>query len=67
MMTWMTSKDFQNVFLENERDKDILKAQYVICSLRIRKREELENVISAQSALFPGPDVCSALTNKDMT
>lgn len=62
----MTSKDFQNEFLKNERDKDILNAQYVICSLRIRKREEQENIISAQSILFPGPDVCSALTNKEM-
>ena len=66
MMVWMTSKDLQNVFLKNERDKDILNAQYVICSLRIRKREEQDNIISAQSILFPAPDVCSALTEEDM-
>lgn len=65
-MVWMTSKDFQNSFLTNERDKDILNSQYVICSLRIRKRKELDNIISAQSILFPGPDVCCALDDEDL-
>ena len=62
----MTSKDLQKVFLKNERDEDILNMQYVICSLRIRKRKEYDNIISAQSILFPNPDVCSALTDEDM-
>ena len=66
MLVWMTSKDFQNIFLKNEKDKDILNAQYVISSLRIRKRKEHDNIISAQSILFPGANVCSALTDEDM-
>ena len=66
MMVWLTSKVFQNVFLKEEKDSDILKAQYVIVSTRIRKREEQDNIISAQSILYPNASVCSALTDDDL-
>lgn len=65
MMFWMDSKVFQNVFLVNERDQDILKAQYVLVSTRIRKRDHKDNIISANSILFPNAHVCSALTDDD--
>ena len=66
MLLWATSKEFEKYLLKNEKDKIILDMQYVICSLRIRKREEHDNIISAQSILFPNPDVCSAITQEDM-
>lgn len=65
MMFWMDSKVFQNVFLDNEKDQDILKAQYVLISTRIRKRESQENIITANAILFPDPMVCTALTDVD--
>lgn len=65
MMFWMDSKVFQNVFLVNEKDRDILKAQYVLVSTRIRKREHRDNIISGNSILFPNAHVCSALTDND--
>lgn len=66
MMFWMDSKVFQNIFLDNERDQDILKAQYVLISTRIRKREaKIENIITANSILFPDAHVCSSLTDDD--
>lgn len=65
MMFWMDSKDFQNVFLDNEDDQDILDAQYVLVSTRIRKKGNPKNIISAQAMLFPNPNVCSALTDED--
>lgn len=66
MMFWMTSKVFQDTFLENESDKDILKASYVIVSTRIRKKHEHDNVVSAQNVLFPDARVCSAMTDDDL-
>ena len=65
-MVWLTSKVFQKNFLQNEKDSDILDAQYVIVSTRIRKREEQDNIISAQSILYPNATVCSALTDEDL-
>ena len=62
MMYWMDSKVFQNEFLTNERDDDILEAQYVIISTRIRKKNrKWENIINAQSMLYPDTFVYSSL------
>lgn len=65
MMFWMDSKVFQNVFLVNEKDQDILKAQYVLVSTRIRKREHRDNIVTASSLLFPDANVCTAITDSD--
>ena len=66
MMFYMSSKTLQNVFLVNEKDKDILKAQYVLVSTRVRKRGEYENIVSATNILFPSSSVCSAITLDDL-
>ena len=67
MIFWMNSKVFQNDFLTNEEDDDILKAQYVIASARIRinRDEKVENIISAKAMLFPDAYVCSGVTDDD--
>ena len=65
MMFWMDSKVFQNVFLVNEKDQDILKAQYVLVSTRIRRREHRDNIVIANAILFPNSHVCSSLTDDD--
>lgn len=67
MMFVMNSKVFQNHFLINEKDKDILKSQYVLISTRIRKTDEkFGNVITAQNFLFPTGDVMMKLTDEDV-
>lgn len=68
MMFYMTSKVFQNDFLTNESDADILKAQYVIVSTRIRVREKnkWKNIINCMNTLFPSPTVMSTLDVDDM-
>lgn len=65
MMFWMDSKVFQNVFLVNEKDQDILDAQYVLVSTRIRRREHSDNIIIGNAMVFPDAQVCSALTDDD--
>lgn len=65
-MFHMTSKVFQDNFLTNENDQDILDAQYVLVSSRIRRRDtKSENIISAYTMLFPAPNVCATLTTRD--
>lgn len=62
MMFYMNSKVFEKFFLDIEDDDDILDAQYVIVSTRIRVSDrECDNIINAKSDLFPELDVCSAL------
>ena len=65
MMFYMNSKTFQNYFLTNETDKNILKAQYVLVSTRIRKRNSLDNIVNAY-VLFPDARVCSAVSNEEL-
>lgn len=66
MMFYMTSKVFQDDFLTNEDDQDILDAQYVLVSSRIRRRNaDVENIISAYSMLFPAANVCAAMTTRE--
>ena len=65
MMFYMTSKVFQDYFLTNERDDDILKAQYVIVSTRINSQKKVENIVNAKAMLFPDANVCNTLTEED--
>ena len=67
MIFWMNSNVFQNDFLTNEEDDDILKAHYVIASARIRinRDEKVENIISAKAMLFPDAYVCSGVTDDE--
>ena len=56
MIFTMNSKVFFKEFLENETDKDILRAQYVVVSTRIRKTsndKKYDNVVIATNFLFP--------------
>lgn len=67
MMFVMNSKTFQNDFLTNEPDKDILKAQYVLVSTRIRKCDnDYDNIISARNYLYPDGDVMYRITDDDI-
>jgi hypothetical protein len=63
----MNSKEFQNIFLVNETDQDILKAQYVLASSRIRRRgEKYDNIISGMNILYPDVSVLSNITDDDI-
>lgn len=67
MMFWMTSKVFQNVFLDNETDNNILKAQYVIVSTRIRKSDaSFKNILSVYNILYPDTQVLIRVTDEDV-
>lgn len=61
MLFYMTSKVFFKEFLNNERDQDILDAQYVLISLRIKTLGESENVLNLANYLFP--DTVSLMCN----
>lgn len=68
MMFYMTSKVFQDIFLNNEKDEDILEAQYVLSTSKIRKRnmKKWPNIISAYNILFPDSKVCLAYTDDEV-
>lgn len=67
MMFWMNSKTFQDDFLSNERDKDILDAQYVLVSTRIRKGDgKYKNIIAASTTLYPNNSALMKLTEDDI-
>ena len=67
MMFWMNSKTFQDDFLSNERDKDILNAQYVLVSTRIRKGDgKYKNIIAASTTLYPNNSALMKLTEADI-
>ena len=58
MMFIMHSKSFFNLYLQNEDYKDILKANYVCVSTRIRRRNaNVENVIVDMQYLYPSTNV----------
>ena len=66
-MFWMNSKTFQDDFLSNERDKDILNAQYVLVSTRIRKGDgKYKNIIAASTTLYPNNSALMKLTEDDI-
>ena len=67
MMFWMNSKTFQDDFLSHERDKDILNAQYVLVSTRIRKGDgKYKNIIAASTTLYPNNSALMKLTEDDI-
>lgn len=58
MMLYMNSEVFLDEFVEYESDKTILKAQYIIASTRIKKKDEkYGNVISAVPYFYPSGEV----------
>ena len=65
MLFWMTSKVFRDVFLMNEDDRDILKAQYITVSTRIFRKQHAENIINGKNMLYPDPNVCMALDDEE--
>lgn len=66
MFYHLNSKVFFDEFLVHESDNDILKAQYVIVSHRIRLRDRNDNMISGTNLLFPNPNVLSVLTDEEL-
>ena len=67
MMFIMDSKVFRDEFLRLESDKDILNAQYVIISTRIRKRDpKFMNICIYNSKLYPTSSVLMSKTEEDM-
>lgn len=68
MLFFMHSKTFFDLFIENEKIKDILHAQYVIVSSRIRlnNREDTTNAITAINTLYPNTKVMNQATEYDM-
>ena len=67
MIYYMHSETFFDEFLNNESDRDILKAQYVCVSTHIRRRDtNIENVICLNNVLYPGTSVLNRGTFEDM-
>lgn len=67
MIYYMHSKTFFEEFLNNESDRDILKAQYVCVSTHIRRRDtNVENIICLNNVLYPGSNVFNRGTFEDM-
>lgn len=60
MMYFMNSKVFEKVFLINEDDKDILKAQYVLVSSRVRTSKKFSNILNAYNVLYPNLESLAA-------
>lgn len=68
MMFYMNSKEFQDIFLVHEDDQDILDAQYILASIRIRRRADgkFDNIISGQSTIYPDISVLSNIVSEDI-
>lgn len=68
MIYFMHSETLFEEFLNNESDRDILKAQYVCVSTRIRRRADskFDNVICLNNTLYPGTPVLNRGTFEDM-
>lgn len=67
MIYYMHSETFFEKFLNNESDRDILKAQYVCISTHIRRRDtDIDNVICLNKTLYPGSRVLDKGTFEDM-
>lgn len=67
MIFFMGSKAFQDIFLENESDDDILDAQYIIVSRRIMTHGggEFNNIISANATTYPSSYVIAAYNEEE--
>ena len=67
MIYYMHTETFFDTFLNNESDRDILKAQYVCVSTHIRRRDtNIENVICLTSVIYPSSNVFNKGTFEDM-
>ena len=67
MIYYMHSETFFDEFLNNESDRDILKAQYVCVSTHIRRRDtNMDNIICLNNVLYPGSSVLNRGTFEDM-
>ena len=67
MIYYMHSETFFDEFLNNESDRDILKAQYVCVSTHIRRRDtNMDNIICLNNVLYPGASVLNRGTFEDM-
>ena len=67
MIYYMHSETFFEEFLDNESDRDILKAQYVCISTHIRRRDtNVENIICLNHTLYPRSSVLNRGTFEDM-
>lgn len=67
MIYYMHSETFFDEFLNNESDRDIIKAQYVCVSTHIRRRDtNMENIICLNKVLYPGSSVLDKGTSEDM-
>lgn len=67
MIYYMHSETFFELFLHNESDRDILKAQYICVSTHIRRKDKnVENVIVANSVLYPASAVLNQGSFEDM-
>lgn len=58
MIYYMHSETFFEEFLNNESDRDILKAQYICVSTHIRRRDvNIDNIVCLNNVLYPGARV----------
>ena len=64
-MFYMTSKEFQDIYLVKENDQDILDTQYVLVSYRITHKGVRDNVINASQLLFPSNEVWLSTNDAD--
>lgn len=63
MIYYMDTKTFASTYLDNEDDQDILDAQYILVSTRIRTSNETETAINGY-LLFPHMEILDAWYNK---
>lgn len=67
MLFYMDSKMFFNEYLQVEKVKDILNAQYICVSSNIRRRDiDFDNIICLTTRLYPSSHVFSLGSFKDM-
>lgn len=66
MIIYMNSKTFQDMYIVEEKKKDILDAQYVLISTRIRKHsDKYKNILVAVNSLYPNSDTMSKLYSNE--
>lgn len=67
MMFVMNTKTFFDNYLQNENYADILKAQYVCISCKIRRKsDDFDNILIANNTLFPNSNVLNKGSFDDM-
>lgn len=65
MIVYMDSRVFGELYLDNEKDPEILKAQYVVVSTRIRRKtsengDKWQNITIQSMQLFPNQNCMNA-------